>query len=67
MAGLRHAAIGGGLAQGNFSLVRSKTSEQEEAWRGGEGATGASEGGMEGSRRSPFVARLANLEEGRCQ
>lgn len=41
---------------------RSRRRKEEEKRR-----RKAEERGKQASRRSPFIARLANLEEGRCQ
>ncbi|KAL0117320.1 hypothetical protein PUN28_010282 [Cardiocondyla obscurior] len=45
---------------------RSKEKEAEGRRKGGPRRK-AEERGEQASRRSPFIARLANLEEGRCQ
>lgn len=46
--------------------ARRKKQKEEEKVAEKEGG-GARQAGEQASRRSPFIARLANLEEGRCQ
>ncbi|KMQ96465.1 hypothetical protein RF55_3245 [Lasius niger] len=47
--------------------ARRKKKKKEEEKVAEERGRRRSESGRQASRRSPFVARLANLEEGRCQ
>lgn len=57
--------------QGNFPSKKSKRSKKrkkkKEEEKAAEERGKTKERVRQASRRSPFVARLANLEEGRCQ
>jgi len=47
--------------------VSRRKKEEEEGKVAEKEGGGARQAGKQASRRSPFIARLANLEEGRCQ
>lgn len=57
--------------QGNFPSKKSKRNKKrkkkKEEEKAAEEKGKTKERVRQASRRSPFVARLANLEEGRCQ